>query len=106
MFCTQCGTQIEETHRFCPQCGKRTAAAGPAGPYRSVLALDKRNGKFGGVCAGFARYLDVDVTLMRILCIAVTIFTGGLGLIAYLAAWIIMPKDEAEMSVAEYARQV
>jgi phage shock protein PspC (stress-responsive transcriptional regulator) len=31
--------------------------------------------------------------LMRLLWIAMTILSGGLGLIIYIAAWIIMPKD-------------
>jgi phage shock protein PspC (stress-responsive transcriptional regulator) len=46
-----------------------------------------------GVCAGLAKYLDIDVTLVRIAAIAGIILSGGLGLLVYLAAWIIMPKD-------------
>jgi phage shock protein PspC (stress-responsive transcriptional regulator) len=57
-----------------------------------ALLLDKREKKILGVCAGFARYLDVDVTLVRVLWLAVAIITGG-GFIAYLAAWIVMPSD-------------
>jgi len=45
-----------------------------------------------GVCAGFARYLEVDITLMRIIWLCAAIFTG-VGFIAYLVAWIVMPKD-------------
>jgi len=48
-----------------------------------------------GVCAGFAKYLDLDVTLVRVVVLAVTVFTGCLpGLLAYLAAMIVMPKDD------------
>jgi phage shock protein PspC (stress-responsive transcriptional regulator) len=46
--------------------------------------------KVGGVCAGFADYLDVDVTLVRILTLVLAIFTG-VGFIAYIVAWIAMP---------------
>ncbi len=49
--------------------------------------------RIAGVCAGFARYFGVDVTLMRILWLAAAILSGGLGVIVYLAAWLIMPKD-------------
>jgi phage shock protein PspC (stress-responsive transcriptional regulator) len=56
------------------------------------LLLDKRNKKIGGVCAGFARYLELDVILVRVLWLAIAIATG-VGFIAYLAAWIIMPSD-------------
>jgi phage shock protein PspC (stress-responsive transcriptional regulator) len=47
----------------------------------------------GGVCSGLARYMNVDVSLMRVLMIIFIIFSGGLGLLAYIAAWIIMPAD-------------
>ena len=48
--------------------------------------------KIAGVCAGFARYFEVDVTLMRILWIIVA-FSTGIGFIGYIVAWIAMPKD-------------
>jgi phage shock protein PspC (stress-responsive transcriptional regulator) len=51
--------------------------------------------KIGGVCAGFARYFDVDVTFMRILWLAGLVLTGGLLLLVYVAAWLLMPRDEA-----------
>jgi phage shock protein PspC (stress-responsive transcriptional regulator) len=56
------------------------------------LLLDKANKKIAGVCAGFARYFDADVTLVRVLWLAVAI-TTGVGFLAYLAAWLIMPSD-------------
>jgi phage shock protein C len=43
-----------------------------------------------GVCSGLAEYLQVDVTLVRVLW-TVSIFIGGLGIIAYIAAMIIVP---------------
>jgi phage shock protein PspC (stress-responsive transcriptional regulator) len=54
--------------------------------------LDKRNKKIAGVCAGFARYADVDITLARVIWLAVAICTG-VGFLAYLGAWILMPSD-------------
>jgi phage shock protein PspC (stress-responsive transcriptional regulator) len=33
------------------------------------------------------------VTLVRLLVVAGTLCSGGLGLLAYIAAWIIMPRD-------------
>jgi phage shock protein C len=61
-------------------------------PVRLSRPRDQK--KIAGVCAGFARYFDVDVTLMRILWLAVAVFSGGLGVLVYIAAWIIMPRDE------------
>ena len=51
------------------------------------------DGKLGGVCAGLAAYFDVDVTLVRVAWIVLSIWPGAivLGIIAYIAAWILMP---------------
>jgi phage shock protein C len=54
--------------------------------------LDKANKKIGGVCAGMARYLEVDVTLARVLWLVIA-FSTGFGFLAYLVAWIAMPSD-------------
>jgi len=40
-----------------------------------------------------ARYLDVDVTLIRILVVAAFFCSGGLVLLAYIVAIFIMPVD-------------
>jgi len=51
-------------------------------------------GKIAGVCAGFARYFGLDVTLVRILWIVLTVWPLPLfGVISYIVAWIVMPKD-------------
>jgi phage shock protein C len=92
MFCTQCGTQLREDDRFCSQCGARSGIASSDPLPRPALMLDKRNKKIAGVCAGFARHLEVDVTLVRVLTLAIALATG-IGFLAYLAAWIIMPSD-------------
>ena len=58
--------------------------------YRSV-----REKMIGGVCGGLADYFSVDVTLVRLIAL-VAIFPGGVGFLAYLAAWIIIPMNPAE----------
>ena len=92
MFCTQCGTQLGERDRYCSQCAHPTAAAAVPRVRPDRLTRDTKNGKIAGVCAGFARYLGVDVVLVRILWVAAFI-CGGVGLIPYIVAWIIMPKE-------------
>ena len=47
----------------------------------------------GGVCGGLASYFSVDAVLIRLLWF-VLIFARGAGLIAYIAAWIIIPEEE------------
>jgi phage shock protein C len=93
MYCRNCGIQ-GDTDKFCRECGHQTPAGHDARqqtPQRLYRAMwDK---KIAGVCSGFAQYLDVDVTLVRLAVVAGTLFSGGLGLLAYIAAWIIMPSD-------------
>ncbi len=67
------------------------STAQPTGPRRLVrIPTDE---KVAGVCAGIADYLDVDVTLVRALWLALTIVPGAVvgGVLAYLLAWFIMP---------------
>jgi len=92
MFCTQCGNRVLEKDRFCAQCGAaQTAIAVPVAARR--LYRPRAGRKLGGVSLGFAYYMDVDVTMIRILLVVLTLLTGGAMLIAYLVAWIIMPEE-------------
>jgi phage shock protein PspC (stress-responsive transcriptional regulator) len=52
-----------------------------------------------GVAGGIARYLDVDVTLVRIVVAALALFTGA-GAPLYIAAWLLLPADGEDQSVA------
>lgn len=98
MYCTSCGTQLQDTANYCFQCGCATTRAGsarsgsdPYAPRRLYrLAYDK---KWAGVCAGIAKYLDVDVTLVRIAVVAAFFISCGLVFFAYIVASIIMPVD-------------
>ena len=51
-----------------------------------------------GVAAGIARYLDVDVTAVRII-LAVLAIVGGAGVPIYLAAWLLIPDEGSEQSI-------
>jgi phage shock protein PspC (stress-responsive transcriptional regulator) len=55
------------------------------------------SGWIAGVCAGIAKYLDADVTLIRLGWVVLSIVPGCLigGLVAYIAAWLIMPDSSA-----------
>ena len=47
----------------------------------------------GGVCGGLGDYFEVDPVLIRIIVVMLALATG-FGLIAYIVAWIIIPKRE------------
>ena len=94
MYCTRCGIQLDDKVRFCSACGTATAQvcvdAAVRYPRLSRPYYDK---KIAGVCAGFARYFGVDVTLVRVLWLVLIFFPAPVGLIAYIVGWIVMPRD-------------
>lgn len=55
------------------------------------LYLSETDKKIGGVCGGIAEYFNIDSTLVRLAWV-LFIFAGGSGLLAYLIAWMIMPR--------------
>jgi phage shock protein C len=105
MFCTQCGTQLGDKDRYCSQCARPTGLCNPSRVERELLTRDMQNKKIAGVCAGFARYLNVDPVLVRVIWLALA-FGTGIGFIGYLIAWIVMPKDSLPMAtpVHDFAR--
>ena len=56
------------------------------------LYLDRENRKIAGVCAGIAKYLEIDVTVVRILFLLALIF-GTFGFWAYLIVWALAPAE-------------
>ena len=57
------------------------------------LYRSRRDKILGGVCAGIAEYFNVDPVLVRLLLIIFTLISMGLGIVAYLIAWIIVPEE-------------
>ena len=56
------------------------------------LFRSRDNRMLAGVCVGFAEYLNVDVTILRVLLVLITIF-GGSGLLLYFIFWVIIPEE-------------
>lgn len=48
----------------------------------------------GGVCGGVAAYTGVDANLIRLLVVVGTVLGFGSLIVAYVVAWIIMPKED------------
>jgi len=89
MYCNQCGKQIQDDATFCPYCGRHVRVNGA----QRILQRPRENRRIAGVCAGLAEYLDLDVTLVRLLWAVISVMTGIFpGIIAYLVAWIVMPE--------------
>jgi phage shock protein C len=64
---------------------------------------NQRNKVVGGVCSGIAEYFDIDVAWVR-LAFVLSVFASGFGILAYIIAWIVFPKDERSPSEIESAR--
>ena len=46
-------------------------------------------------CGGLAESLGVDAALLRIGLIALTLLGAGIGVVLYIAAWILVPEGDA-----------
>ncbi|CAL99876.1 phage shock protein C (PspC) family protein [Saccharopolyspora erythraea NRRL 2338] len=53
----------------------------------------REDSMIAGVCGGAARALDVDATLIRVVLVAATLLGFGMGILLYLACWLIVPQE-------------
>ena len=67
---------------------------------KKKLYRSRENRIIGGVCGGIAEYFDIDPVLIRIIAV-LTIFANGIGIIAYIIAWIIIPQNPEQVSEKE-----
>jgi len=80
--------------------GGAAGAGGPAGSPAKTLER-KLDGRWvAGVCAGLADYSGLDVSLIRVIFAVLTLF-GGVGAIAYVLAWALVPEQGEPASIAE-----
>ena len=56
------------------------------------LYRSKTDKKLAGVCKGFSNYLNIDVTLIRLIWALVCVFAGA-GLLAYLVCALVIPME-------------
>jgi phage shock protein C len=92
MYCSTCGKPIEPAARFCSACGAAFQRAATCAYARRQLTRPRANRMVGGVCAAFALEYGWELSLTRVIAALLIIFTG-VGLIVYLAAWIIIPEE-------------
>ena len=86
--CHRCQREVPAGARFCPVCGARVAGA------PRVLRRRREGEKFAGVCGGLAEYFDLDPTLVRVVYLVATFFTGVVpGIILYVILALVVPAD-------------
>ncbi len=101
MYCTHCGKEVSPEALYCAQCGGRQ----PGNISHRTLIRPLEGRKLGGVCLAFAKYLTVDPTLIRVIWLVLTVTPPGVGLVAYIISWIVIP-GEAPAPAGEPAIQV
>jgi phage shock protein C len=65
------------------------------------LVRARKGRLLAGVCAGIAEYVGIDVTVVRLVFVALGVVTFGVGVLIYLAAWIVIPEEGEDQSIAE-----
>jgi phage shock protein C len=68
---------------------------------RKMLVRTRDGRIIAGVCSGLSEYFGIDVTVIRVIVAVLTVFTGGFGALAYLAAWVVIPEEGEKSSIAE-----
>jgi phage shock protein C len=61
------------------------------------LRRSRSDKMLAGVCGGVAKMIGVDAAILRIILVAATLLGFGTGALLYVAAWILMPEEDAAM---------
>ena len=97
MYCNACGKAISDDARFCAHCGTVLGQM----PVPKKLMRPRTGRTIAGICAGLGHYLELDVTLVRLMFALVTLVSGIFpGVVVYLLAWIIVPEEPFALPAA------
>jgi phage shock protein C len=59
-----------------------------------LLARSRTDKMIAGVCGGLAKWLEIDPTVVRILYLLGTFFTGAVpGILIYIVLAVVMPQE-------------
>jgi phage shock protein C len=68
---------------------------GSPAPAQRTVRRSRSERVIAGVCGGLGRYLGIDPVLLRVAFIILAL-ANGLGLIAYVVAWVAIPEEGAD----------
>lgn len=97
MNCYNCHKEIVEGARYCQHCGAAQKPFTPPPPPPKTLRRSRKHKMIAGVCAGFAEYFELEISLVRVLWLLVALAGGG-GFLAYLICWLVIPFKEEEVA--------
>ncbi len=94
IYCRNCGKELSDDARFCPVCGAPVYVPVPSAYAPPSRLIRPRHGRMvAGVCQGLANAYLWDVAWVRVITVLLTVFGGGMGLVAYIIFWIVMPEE-------------
>ena len=100
-ICPYCAEEIRSEAVKCRYCGSLVEP----GSALSRTWYRRRHGKMiAGVCAGLAEQFGISVTILRLAFLLSALIGGGVGLIIYIALWVVMPYRPSERAPLEAPR--
>ncbi|MHB2153026.1 PspC domain-containing protein [Calditrichota bacterium GD2] len=63
-------------------------------PEPKTLYRSRKNRMIAGVCGGLAEYFNMDPTIVRLLYVILTLFSNGLGILAYIILILAVPEEK------------
>ncbi len=63
---------------------------------RKTLFRSRDDRMLAGVCGGLAKYFNVDPTIVRLIYVLLTLFSKGLGILAYIILIIAVPEEKPQ----------
>ena len=87
------------TNTVNPEARFRTDSPFGTGSRRTALRRPVQDSVVAGVATGLARYLGMDVMIIRLAFVVLTI-VGGAGIPLYLAGLLLIPEEGSDQSIA------
>jgi len=88
-YCAVCGAQVENGFGSAGASVPRPSSG--MGMRTERLVRPRYPRMIAGVCSAFALQYGWDLSLVRVVAALIAVFSSGIGVFAYIAAWVIIP---------------